>query len=192
MRAAHPPYASLFFWLVPFITLAVVWDTIPQTSTRFALSIAAAVIALSAAVRQTSYPLIGTPFFILLLANYWQAYVLLHPLIVTLVVFILITTSGLVLRRLNRMPIERDNVVHWLVLAFLTAQVNSLLLYWPFSYFENSLISFIIYYTFWQLIQLFSTSERRSLIAHFVFTLVTVIVVLGAVLWVNFPQFRFF
>jgi len=195
MRSLRPWLFSAFFWIVPFFVTAVVWDSIPQPATQLGLVLASLIIGLSAALRQMHYPLIGTPFFILLLANYWlSALDINNPLVVavTFFVFISIPAAGLWARRLDRLAVDRDSIIHWLVLGFLIAQINSLLIFWPFSFFENSLISFIVFYAFWQLIQLFGFSSRRSLIAHFVFTLLAVIVVIGAVLWVNYPQLRTF
>lgn len=186
---------SLYFYLVPLVSLYFVWPVIPQYSTLFALIVAAIVIGLSASLRQMSYPTVGTPFFILLLANYWLVSLEYNdPLVIVITIFVLlmIPLTGLWARKINRLPVDRGIVTYWLVLGFMTAQVNSLLIFWPFSFFENTLISFIIYYTFWQLIQLYDSASRKSLIAHFVFTLLAAIVVIGAVIWVNYPQLRTF
>ncbi len=192
MQQRGLPYLSLFFWLVPLISLVAVWDSLPRASTQLALAIAALMVGLTASNRQVSYPLIGTPFFILLAANYYQAFLLLNPLLISLVVLVGIPTSGLGVRKLERLSIEKEDVINWLILGFLTAQVNSLLLFWPFSFLENTLVSFIVFYALFQLIGLFSNPVRRSIIAHFVFTLLAVILVIGVLLWANFPQLRTF
>lgn len=195
MLQLRPLLLSLYFWLVPLIVLAATWDSIPQAATQLGLVAVLVIVGLSASLKQINYPLIGTPFFILLLANYWLFQQdISSPWIVPITAFtlILIPLTGLFARQLGRLPINREVTVHWLMLGFLTAQVNSLLIFWPFSFFENTLISFIAYYALWQLIQLFGTKSRRSVVAHFVFTLVAVIVVLGVLLWVNYPQLRIF
>lgn len=185
-------YGSILFWLVPLITLVIVDDTIPSAATRGALAVAAILVGLSASLRQLNYPVIGAPFFVILLANYYQSYLLIHPLFTSLIVMAGVPVIGLWARRVGRLPVNQEHFIHWTVLGFLTAQINSLLAFWPFSYFENTLISFVAYYALWQVIQLFGSSDRRSILSHFVFTLVAVIVVVGALLWLNFPQFRSF
>lgn len=192
MKHRGLPYLSLFFWLLPLISLVAVWDSLPRAATQLTLSVVAAVIGISATNRHTSYPMIGTPFFLLLAANYYQAYLLLNPLLISIVVLIGIPLIGLLVRKLGSLEITRTDTTNWLILGFLTAQINSLLLFWPFSFFENTLLSFIVFYALWQLIGLFENPKRKSLIAHFVFTVVAVIVVLGVLLWANFPQLRTF
>jgi hypothetical protein len=190
MKRVLPPVGIIYFWLVPLAVLIVVSDAIPSEPTRLGLAVVAVIIGLSAQFRRFHYPAIGTPFFILLLANYYQAYLLLSPLVVSAMVLVGIPLTGLLARRLLRLPVEREHFLHWLVLGFIISQINSLLAFWPFSFFENSLISLIAYYFLWQVILLFAASSRRSLVAHFVFTTLAAIVAIGALLWLNFPQFR--
>lgn len=192
MQANRLPYLSLPYWIIPFITTGIVWDALPRVSTQVSLAAAAFIIGLAATLRQVSYPIIGTPFFILLVASYYQSFLLVDPLIISALVILTLPLSNFYLYKIARLPIRRSDVTEWLFLGFLTAQINSLLLFWPFSFFENALVSFIAYYALWQLIRILQAPARRSLIAHFVFTCLAVIVVIGVIIWANFPQFRTF
>ncbi len=186
----------VFFWIVPFLSILMIQRAIPHPITIIGLVVAWLVIGVSVFQREVNYAIIGVPFFVLLVANYWMSYLeytSFYVMPVAAFVILMIPLTGLLSRLLNRQPINKSVVVYWLILGFLTAQVNSMLIFWPFSFFENTLISFIVYFAFWQMIQLFEgKTNRRSLVAHLVFVLLAVILVIGAVLWTNYPQFRSF
>lgn len=186
------PYLSILYWVIPLVATGIVWDSLPRFSTQLSLASAALIVGLAATLRQVSYPIIGTPFFILLIASYYQSFLLVDPLVISALILIALPVSSIYLYRLAGKPITRTDITEWVFLAFLTAQINSLLLFWPFSFFENALVSFIAYYTLWQLVRILEAPARRSLIAHFVFTCLAVIVVIGVIIWANFPQFRTF
>jgi hypothetical protein len=186
------PYLSILYWVIPLVATSIVWDSLPRLATQLSLISAAVIIGLAATLRQVSYPIIGTPFFILLIASYYQSFLLVDPLIISALVLVALPLSSVYLYRIAGRPISRADATEWVFLAFLTAQVNSLLLFWPFSFFENALVSFIAYYGLWQLIRILEAPKRRSLIAHFVFTCLAVIVVIGVIIWANFPQYRTF
>ncbi len=186
------PYLSILYWVIPFLATSIVWDSLPRLATQLSLIAAAIIIGLAATLRQVNYPIIGTPFFILLIASYYQSFLLVDPLFISALVIVALPLSSIYLYRIAGQTIGRAEITEWFFLAFLTAQINSLLLFWPFSFFENALVSFIGYYALWQLVRILESPARRSLIAHFVFTCLAVIVVIGVIIWANFPQFRTF
>jgi hypothetical protein len=186
------PYLSILYWVIPLVSTALVWDSIPRAATQVSLAFAAVLIGIAATLRQVNYPIIGTPFFILLLASYYQSFLLIEPLIISALVIGALPITTILLYRLAGRHLQRDRVIELLFLGFLVAQVNSLLLFWPFSFFENALISFVAYYALWGLIQSLHTGTRRSIIGHFAFTCLAVILIIGVLVWANFPQFRTF
>ncbi len=186
------PYLSILFWVIPLVGTALVWESLPRAATQFSLAAAAVLIGIAASLRQLNYPIIGTPFFVLLIASYYQSFLLIDPLIISALVVIALPAVNIYLYRLAEQELNRKEIVELVFLGFLTAQVNSLLLFWPFTFFENALISFIAYYALWQLIRILNRSTTKSVVAHFVFTCLAVILVIGVLLWANFPQFRTF
>ena len=183
---------SLLYWVIPLVGTMLVWDSLPKAATQFSLLVAAVIVGLAATMRQVNYPIIGTPFFILLIASYYQSFLLVDPLLISALLVIALPLTSFWLYRLADQKIERQQVIELIFLGFLTAQINSLLLFWPFSFFENALVSFIGYYALWQLIRILDRATPRALIAHFIFTCLAVILVLGVLVWANFPQFRTF
>lgn len=192
MSTTRLPYLSILYWIIPLISTGLVWDSLPRSATQLSLAIAAIIVGLAASLRQVNYPIIGTPFFILLIASYYQSFLLVNPLAISVLIMIALPLTTILLYRLAGQKIEHTTLVELVVLGFLTAQVNSFLLFWPFSFFENALVSFVTYYALWQLIQILHRPSTKSLIAHFVFTCLAVILVLGVLTWANFPQFRTF
>lgn len=192
MSTTRLPYLSILYWIIPLISTGLVWDSLPRSATQLSLAIAAIIVGLAASLRQVNYPIIGTPFFILLIASYYQSFLLVNPLAISVLIMIALPLTTILLYRLAEQKIEHTTLVELVVLGFLTAQVNSFLLFWPFSFFENALVSFVTYYALWQLIQILHRPSTKSLIAHFVFTCLAVILVLGVLTWANFPQFRTF
>lgn len=186
------PYLSVLYWIIPLVGTGLVWDALPRSATQVSLAAAAVIVGLAATLRQVNYPIIGTPFFVLLIGSYYQSFLLVNPLLISAVIMIVLPLVNVLLYRLADQKVTRNEVIEFVVVGFLTAQVNSFLLFWPFSFFENALVSFVAYYTLWQLIHILNHAGTKSLIAHFVFTCLAVILVLGVLTWANFPQFRTF
>ncbi len=192
MSARHLPYLATLYWVIPLVATITVWESLPKTATQLSLVIATGIIGMGATTRRIDYPIVGTPFFILLLASYSQQLLLINPILMSAVLIIALPLTAALLYRIGGRALSRHELIEHVFLGFLTAQVHSLLFYWPFSFFENALISYIAYYWLWQLQRILNAQTVRSVLAHFLFTALAVILVIGVLLWVNFPQLRIF
>lgn len=90
---------------------------------------------------------------------------------------------------INQTEFRRDQLLGSLILAFLTTQTFSIFSYFPLSLFNKSLLTAVSFYLYWQTMEM--AMDRRSnkqFVAHFLFVTVVVMVILGGIIWSNFPQ----
>lgn len=181
----------LIFWLISFVAVIVLWRFMPSAKSQIALLLLLGFVVLSTLWKQTELPILTTIFLSLGLISYWQVIHPAWPIIGAVATALVVPMLGLAGEKINRSNAEMEDhhlVSRWLLLGLISAEALTIFSYWPISFFNRSLLTGIFFYTFWQFFRLQETSQTRGLIAHFAFVSVAVILVLGVILWANFPH----
>jgi len=184
--------AKLIVWLLPIASLAYSWNYLPTSQMKLALlSLTIITVALTM-MRKVSFPRLGITYFVFLFLNLVQLRLAISATVITSIVLASLIAVGLLQDYLVHQRFRLPELTNLMLLAFLSAQIHSLLIYWPFGFSEKALLDFIGYYIFWQYLEMYETADRQSVIRHFAFTALTVMVVLGFLIWTNFPQLKIF
>ena len=180
------------FWLVCLATTVAIWRLMPTKLSQASLIILLVLVVGSTLLKQTELPIITTIFLSVLIITYWQIRYPSYELLYTVLVVALIPIIGMAGDIINRdfRQMDRDEVFsHWLILGLFTAESLAVFSRWPVSFFNRTLLTMIVFYTFWHYLRIqHNVDQRRSYIAHFIFVAVAVIVVIGIIIWANFPH----
>ncbi len=181
----------LVLWLICLGAIIVVWGLMPTLLSQIALIILFIFVMISTLLRQSELPVLSAVFLCFLVVSYWQAG---HPdmqIYASIAVAALVPIIGLIGEKVNRgfkLISENQLFSHWLLLGLISAEVSTIFNNWPVSFFNRSLMASVVFYAFWQLFHIQHNNERRSLVAHFIFVGITVILVIGIIIWANFPH----
>lgn len=162
----------------------------PSAKSQVALLLLMGFVVLSTMWKQTELPILTTIFLSLVLISYWQVNYPNWPIIGVVATAIVVPLLGLAGEKINRTDdtVEDHHLVsHWLLLGLISAEALTIFSYWPVSFFNRSLLTGIFFYAFWQLFRL-PEIKSRAIITHFAFVAVAVILVIGVIIWANFPQ----
>lgn len=110
------------------------------------------------------------------------------------ILFVLLATSflGLLSEKTDSGQLDRESFLRWPFLGYCLASLNSIIAYWPVSYFYQSLFTLIVFYAFWPLASDRIAQHPRTRAAHFIFITLAVMVVVGTIIWVSFPYWSIF
>ncbi len=186
----HHRYVVIY-WLISAVAIVVMWNSLPSVTAQVGLLALFAVIVLATIYRFMELPLVATVFFSILLVNDWLVNGHGRPLIGTVILFLILPAIGLLSEIIGYEELQIRRI-YWAILGLLVAQINSLFYYWPVSFFNRSLLTGLVFYALWQLLRIDEPNAKRSYIAHFIFVGLAVMVVLGILLWANFPQLTAF
>lgn len=96
--------------------------------------------------------------------------------------------------------LNKDDLLAWSVIGLLTAQIATLVQFWPISNFQKSMLGTIVFYLIWQSWLMINPSptestdhqSRRSLWWHFIFVGMAVMVVVVNIIWTTWPGLKTF
>lgn len=172
----------------------MVWNLLPTTLSHalfLAIFILAMVLPL---IGQTALSILAGLALTLSVINFWVSIGSFNQLQSIVFAFVLCLIIGLLTEKIGqpRLPISQPQLTRWLLLGFFLAQINSLLQFYPIPFFDQALLATIIFYGLWPILDDSITGVRRSFANHVVFVSLTVILVLGSILWINFPYLKIF
>lgn len=160
------------------------WNYLPTLLSQliFVAMLVASLIFIASGNRD--YILLATMTFVMLIINIGVVKGVLNNSQATLLIgfasFITIITFGS--EKIS------SSVLVALVLAFLTTQCYSVFGYFPVSVFNKSLLTSVSFYAFWHALELIQSNQQQKLISHFSFVFLVIIVIVGSIIWSNFPQ----
>lgn len=181
----------LALWLICLSAIIIVWGLMPTFLSQVALIVLFILIFISTLLRQSELPVLSTIFLCFLVISYWQAKNPNLQIYATIAIAAIVPIIGLIGEKVNRsfkLISENQLFSHWLLLGLISAEMSTVFNNWPVSFFNRSLMASIVFYAFWQLFRIQHNNERRSLAAHFIFVGITVILVVGIIIWANFPH----
>jgi hypothetical protein len=189
LRRLHWPV--IFFAIVPIASLIVIWPYTPSPAARLALLVAGVLMVFMVWLKKIDLPLVGAVLFSLVLANF--SYIKLSsPLLASIIVFGSINVIGLTAGLIDQQSLNRQTLVNWFLISLATTEVSSVVVFWPFSFFNRALITFLFFYALWYYLKIKEGGSNQSVLAHFIFVSLAVILVLGTLIWANFPHLRLF
>lgn len=177
----------VIFWLVSAVATAVIWNSLPSAAAQIGVLLFFGVIVIATLNRFMELPLVASVFFSILLVNDWLVSSRALPIFGTVIIVLLLPAIGLLSEVIGYEELQIRRA-HWAILGLLTAEANSLFYYWPVSFFNRTLLTGVVFYALWQLLRINEEKAQVSYVTHFVFVSLAVIVVVGFIIWANFPQ----
>lgn len=122
--------------------------------------------------------------------NQWALGGLISPLTVNVVIFVLVLVLGFLVEQLSLQKLA-GGWKAWLFLALALAQIDGLIIYLPVDVWSQAVWMCLIFYVLWRGLSIDweNNRERRS---HFVFLTLAVILIIGSIIWLNFPYWKIF
>lgn len=183
-RLKLPPIALGVCWVVIVVGVVVMWRLLPTTLSQAAV-LTLTIFTIITGYRGNALPTVYTCAFVgLALINYVQAYFGLAPIIGSLAVFLLIILITWIKNYFHTTSVGK---LEALLLAFFVSQANSIASLWPVSFYNRALIVGLVFYLFWHIFENRDESSVK-LSSHFAFVTIVAILIVGSIIWANFPQ----
>lgn len=174
------------FWAILVLGTVITWRFLPTTTSQIAYVLLFVFSTISILLKQGRIAGLSTMFLVLVSVNYWLLDESINGVIGNAVLILAAVLIGRVIEETD--DHVRTPITFWLLLGLGLSQVNTIFSHWPISFFNRALLSGICFYLFWRLIELRDSSSSFQLVRHFLFVAVTVMVVVGSIIWANFPQ----
>lgn len=181
----------IIFWIISAVAAALIWNSLPSVAAQIGLLLFFGVIIIASLNKYMELPLVATVFFSILLVNDWLVSSQTSPIYGTIIIVAILPTVGLLSEVIGYEELQIRRA-HWAILGLLVAEANSLFYYWPVSFFNRTLLTGVVFYALWQLLRINEDRAHVSYLAHFAFVALTVILVVGFIIWANFPQLTAF
>jgi len=188
------PKSLIILWLIQIAIIGVLWDFLPSSLTGNLLLTLAAVNGVLLYLRQLELPVFSTISLLLVLVHFWLGNGYTSPLLASLVVFVGSALVGLISAG-STGTIGRDEILVWSLVGLFTSQITTLTQFWPISYFQKSMLGTIVFYLVWQSWRLTGQANgegRRSILWHFIFVGLAVMVVVANIIWTTWPGLKTF
>jgi hypothetical protein len=188
------PKSLIILFLIQIAIIGVLWDFLPSSLTGNLLLTLAAVNGVLLYLRQLELPVFSTISLLLVLVHFWLGNGYTSPLLASLVVFIGSALVGLISAG-STGTIGRDEILVWSLVGLFTSQITTLTQFWPISYFQKSMLGTIVFYLVWQSWRVIGQADgegRRSILWHFIFVGLAVMVVVANIIWTTWPGLKTF
>lgn len=201
------PKLRIIFWLLQVSCVVLLWNFLPTHLTSGLLLLLVIISGVMLSFRLFELPIFTNVALILTLAHFWTGDGRIVPVIGSTMILTGVVLTGLIADSFDSQQllpatgriqlreflnlIERENLRAWCVIGLFTAEISALSDFWPVSYWQKSLLSTIIFYFVWQLWRIIGTN-RRSLLAHFIFVGLAVTVVVVNIVWTTWPGLKTF
>lgn len=188
------PKSLIILWLIQISIIGVLWDFLPSSLTGNMLLALVAVNGVLLYLRQLELPTFSTIALLLVLVHFWLGNGYTSPLLASLIVFVGSALMGLISAGVTG-TIGRDEILVWSLVGLFTSQIVTLTQLWPISYFQKSMLGTIIFYLVWQswrVIDQATGEGRRSILWHFIFVGLAVMVVVANIIWTTWPGLKTF
>lgn len=174
------------FWAILVLGTVITWRFLPTTTSQIAYVLLFVFSTINILLKQGRIAGLSTMFLVLVSVNYWLLDESINGVIGNAVLILAAVLIGRVIEETD--DHVRTPITFWLLLGLGLSQVNTIFSHWPISFFNRALLSGICFYLFWRLIELRDSQGSFQLVRHFLFVAVTVMVVVGSIIWANFPQ----
>lgn len=182
---------AVLFWLMAGAGAAVLWRFMPNFTAQIGLIILLALIIISTLKNQMELPVLSTIFLGFTIVHFVQAAKPEQPLLGAVATVIGVPLLGLIGEKIGSDEAYQEGHLvlgSWLLLGLIAGEAVSIFSLWPVSFINRALLTGVVFYTFWELIHIQRQEEARPYWGHFIFVGLTVIVVIGVIIWANFPH----
>lgn len=188
------PKLLIIFWLIQCAIIIILWKVLPHQPYTNVLWLLLVVNAGLIYFRQFELPILTNVTLILALANLWRGVSYFSPILNSALIFLGVALTGLIAASTFE-PIERENLLAWFLIGLFTAEIATLVDFWPITFLQKSVLCTDIFYFVWQLWPILSPapgSSRRPILGHFIFVALAVMVVLANIIWITWPGLKTF
>lgn len=175
------------FWLLWILAAGLSWRFLPTTLSQVGLGLFIAYSIFSSYRGNFQLVALINLVYLAVLVNYLVAQQLLSYTNSTIIFGITLFSLGLIYEQLEKKKPAQEQVLFWGFIALISAQCYGFFNYWSISLFNRSLLLLVVFYIIWHYLEI-SDGSTKSLIGHFIFSALIAIVILGGIIWANFPQ----
>src|SRR3989344_3415152 len=188
------PKSLIFLWASQIAIIGILWDFLPNSFTGGMLLSLIALNGVLLYLRQMELPIFSSIALLLVLVHFWLGNGYASSLLASLVIFVGSALIGLIAAGSSG-PVGQDEILVWSLVGLFTSQITTLTQFWPISYFQKSMLGTIVFYLVWQSWRLTGQANsegRRSILWHFIFVGLAVMVVVANIIWTTWPGLKTF
>ncbi|MBI4948400.1 hypothetical protein HY844_02515 [Candidatus Berkelbacteria bacterium] len=177
---------SVSLIVLTFASVGALWSYLPNVNSQYALVALGLFTTLVIIKSDRNFSLICLTFLIMAVAHRYQANRELS-LLMMLIILLSITAIGNFFVTPTHQELKHP-IVYWVVLGLIASQTLLIFSFWPVSFFSRTLLSGAMFYLVWQYLFIDKDIPLKSVVWQIVFVSLTVIVIMGAIIWANFPH----
>lgn len=181
------PVSLVGLWLFWLIVLVTIWRLLPNFLTEIALLTLVAVSFWGSLKKKMMVALFCSIVFLNIFLNYLVVQQNLGLYLSTIIFGMGLILIGLIYES-NQYPLTwKEGILKWVLIALVISESYGFFSYWSISLFNRGLLVVFFFYMIWFYLEQ-SDGSTKSLIGHFIFSLLIAILVLGGIIWANYPQ----
>lgn len=182
----------MVYWALPVVGLALDWNLVTTALGRYVVVVLFALVTVALVRKWFELGLLVGIFSYLVIVNSWVFAGAINHFYGTTLTFIVVLTIGFISARANHSLDPAMPWIYWLLVALVTAQINSLIFYLPFNFIEQTLLSGVFFYYIWYWLEGSSRYNAKQKLQHLVYVTALAILVIGEAIWTNFSQLNIF
>lgn len=172
------------FWLV---VLVLIWRMLPSLLTQIVLPLLVVVAIWKSYQRQMILALFTSVVFLNILLNYLVIQHGLALYLSTIFFGIGLFLIGIIYEGRQNPLTWKSSFLKWILLGLVISESYGFLSYWSISFFNRGLLALLFFYIIWFYLEQCDDTPK-SAVGHFIFSLLIAILVLGGIIWANYPQ----
>ena len=187
----RPPVLLVGFWVLWVATVVLVWRQLPSLLSELGLSGLVLATIWSSYTKRFSLAIFTTLVLLTIIIDLLATGQYISTGIATALLGVVIFATGLAFEYLKRPQDWRERLLNWALIALVASESYGFFSFWPISVFNKGVLVLVFFYIVWHYLEQ-NDGSTKSLVSHFIFSLVIAIVVLGGIIWANFPQLLLF
>jgi hypothetical protein len=181
------PAALVAIWIFWTLVVFLMWRFLPLPSTKVAVLLLLVVTFIESLRKKMMLGLFSSIVLLNIGLSYAVGQAGLNLNVSTILFALGVFLIGMCYE-LIQFPLDwRAHYLKWILLSLVASQSYGLFSYWSVSMFNRSLLILITFYSLWFYLEK-SDGSIKSVIGHFIFSLFIAILVLGGIIWANYPQ----
>ena len=187
----RPPVLLVIFWVSWIVTAAVIWRLLPSLLSEISLVILLIAAIWASYTRHFSLAIFTSLVLLTMMADLLATGQYISTGLSTALLGVVVFIVGIAFEYLRRPDNWRDSFLHWILIALVVSESYGFFSFWPISIFNKGILVLVFFYIVWHYLEQ-NDGSTKSLVGHFIFSLLIAIVVLGGIIWANFPQLLLF
>lgn len=188
---SRPPVLLVAFWVLWIIALSLIWRLLPSLLSEFALTALVLATIWSSYTKRFSLAIFTTLTLLTMSIDLLATGQYISTGLSTALLGVLTLVVGLAFEYLRRAQDWKESLLNWILIALVVSESYGFFSFWPISIFNKGVLVLVFFYIVWHYLEQ-NDGSTKSLVSHFIFSLLIAIVVLGGIIWANFPQLLLF